>query len=363
MENYNSNSNINSNEFDITIILYKFIKHRYALYKAIILGCIIGFIIAYSIPKTYTVNVTLSPEITSNNNSELASLASSLLGTNNKEGGRDALQANMATDIIASTPYLLEIYNTPIQTINGDIDTTLQSYLDYEKSPWWKKIIDIPFNIITKLKSKFINKPNVPKHTIDPFQLTREEYGKINKLRSIIKAEINKKTGFIIISVTLQDPKASALLAENAVKLFQQYITKYRITKAKEDCEYLEKIYHEREEEYYKAQLQFANYVDSNRNIILQTTKGELERLQNKMNLCFQVYSQVAQQLQIAQAKVQENKPVFAIIEPATIPLNASAPNKPLIIIGVSLLFIFLTIGWIFIGTKIVSFYKKGCPK
>ena len=37
--------------------------------------------------------------------------------------------------------------------------------------------------------------------------------------------------------------------------------------------------------------------------------------MQNDMNLAYQVYSQVATQLQVARAKVQEAKPVFAVVE------------------------------------------------
>ena len=58
------------------------------------------------------------------------------------------------------------------------------------------------------------------------------------------------------------------------------------------------------------------------------------------MNLAFQVYSQVSQQLQIARAKIQEEKPVFAVVEPSTIPLHPSGTSRKAII----LIFIFLSI-------------------
>lgn len=46
------------------------------------------------------------------------------------------------------------------------------------------------------------------------------------------------------------------------------------------------------------------------------------------MNLAYQVYSQVAQQLQVARAKIQEEKPVFAVVEPATTPLEPSGTSR-----------------------------------
>lgn len=71
------------------------------------------------------------------------------------------------------------------------------------------------------------------------------------------------------------------------------------------------KLYKERQQEYYVAQKKYADYVDTHDNLILQSVRAEQERLQNDMNLAYQVYSQVANQLQVARAKVQEEKPVL----------------------------------------------------
>ena len=70
------------------------------------------------------------------------------------------------------------------------------------------------------------------------------------------------------------------------------------------------------------------------------------------MSIAFQIYSQVETQLQVARAKVQEAKPVFAIVEPATIPLHASSPNKTLIIAGCFLLGIICSSAWILLIKK-----------
>lgn len=84
------------------------------------------------------------------------------------------------------------------------------------------------------------------------------------------------------------------------------------------------KLFKERQQEYYAAQKKYASYIDSHDNVILQSVRTEQERLQNDMGLAYQVYSQVATQLQMARAKVQEEKPVFAVVEPAVVPLKPS---------------------------------------
>lgn len=144
----------------------------------------------------------------------------------------------------------------------------------------------------------------------------------------MITAIVDKKTSMTTVAVTLQNPKVAAVVADSVVKKLQEYIIDYRTTKAKEDCIYLEKLFKERQQEYYAAQKEYANYIDSHDNIILQSVRAEQERLQNDMSLAYQVYSQVANQLQVARAKVQEEKPVFAVVEPAVVPLESSGASK-----------------------------------
>ena len=90
------------------------------------------------------------------------------------------------------------------------------------------------------------------------------------------------------------------IVADSVVGKLQEYIITYRTSKAKEDCLYLEKLFKERQQEYYIAQKEYANYMDSHDDIILQSVRTEQERLQNDMNLAYQVYSQVANQLQVS---------------------------------------------------------------
>ena len=136
----------------------------------------------------------------------------------------------------------------------------------------------------------------------------------------------------------------------------QQYIINYRIAKAKEDCAYLEQLYKERQHEYYDVQQRYARYVDANKSLVLQSVRTEQERLQNDMNLTYQVYSQVAQQLQVARAKIQEEKPVFAVIEPATVPLQPSGTSRKVIVVGIIFLAVCGTGAWNLLGK---SYWEK----
>ena len=331
-------------------ILRKIIAIRKTLYKAAGVGVILGIIIALSIPKQYTVTVTLSPEMGSDAKASggLASLASSFLG-GGANSSPDALNATLAPDIVASTPFILELFNTHVQTLDGKLDTILVAYLDEQKQSWWGYIKAAPGMAIGAIKSLFTEEADTTA-TLNPFQLTEKEAAKVKGLRQSILAEVDKKTAMTTITVTLQDPKVTAIVADSVVAKLQQYIIDYRIKKAKEDCAYLEELYKERQQEYYDAQSKYAHYFDSNRNIALQSVRAEQERLQNDMNLAYQVYSQVAQQLQVARAKIQEEKPVFAVVEPATIPLEPSGSSRKVIVVGIMFLTVCCTGAWKLLG-------------
>lgn len=332
-------------------ILRKIIAIRKTLYKAAGVGVVLGIIIALSIPKQYTVTVTLSPEMGGDKASGgLASLASSFLG-GSTTSSNDALNVTLAPDIVASTPFVLELFNTHVQTLDGELDTTLVAYWDEQKQPWWGYIKAAPGMAIGAIKSLFTEEIDTAS-VLNPFQLTPKEASKVEAIKQSIYADVDKKTAKTTISVTLQDPKVTAIVADSVVTKLQQYIIDYRIKKAKEDCAYLEELYKERQQEYYQAQSKYAHYFDSNRNIAFQSVRAEQERLQNDMNLAYQVYSQVAQQLQVARAKIQEEKPVFAVVEPATVPLKPSGTSRKVILVGVVLLFVCGAGAWSLLGKR-----------
>ena len=323
-----TNLQVNEQEINLMEILHKIIGIRKTIYKAAGIGLLLGIIVGFSVPKKYTVNVTLSPEMgNSKGGNGLAGLAASFLGSGaTMTEGMDALNASLSSDIVSSTPFLLDLLQMNVVQKDIKENITLESYLDEESSPWWSYIIGFPSVLISGVKSLFTDEPVVTNNTQNgTIELTKEVAQKIELLKKMIIASIDKKTGITSVSVTLQQPKVAAIVADSVVHKLQESIIGYRTTKAKEDCAYLEKLFEERQREYYAAQKKYASYVDSHDNLILQSVRTEQERLQNDMSLAYQVYSQVATQLQVARAKVQEEKPVFAVVEPAVVPLQASS--------------------------------------
>lgn len=341
-------------------ILRQLLAIRKTLYKAAGVGLIVGVLIALGTPKQYTVSITLSPEVSGGNSGGLASMPASFLG-GSVGNSPDALNATLAPDIVASTPFLLELFNARVVSQDKQIDTTFTAYLDEQKSSWMGYVLKAPGMAIKGIKSLFSNDEEKTATVQEgAIELNEEDAAKLEGLRKQITAEVDKKTSITTLTVTLQDPKITATIADSVVSKLQQYITTYRTSKAKEDCQYLEKLYKERQQEYYTAQQRYAHYVDANSNMVFQSTMAERERLQNDMNLAYQVYSQVAQQLQVARAKVQEEKPVFAVVEPAVVPLYPSGISRKVIAVGFIFLAVALTGAWMLLGKPYWLKLKEG---
>ena len=358
-----NNHNDEEIEIDLIGILRKIIGIRKTIYKAAGIGLVVGIIVAISIPKQYTVGVTLSPEMGNTKAGGLSGLAASFLGSGMAiNEGTDALNASLSADIVSSTPFLLELSTMKIPALEGET-MTLNVYLDEESSPGWSYVIGLPGMVIGGVKSLFTEEESelVPsdKANLGTIELSKKESKKIESLKKKILASVDKKTSMTTVSVTLQNPKVAAVVADSVVRKLQEYIIDYRTSKAKEDCLYLERLFKERQQEYYDAQKKYADYMDSHDNIILQSVRAEQERLQNDMSLAYQVYSQVANQLQVARAKVQEEKPVFAVVEPAVIPLYPSGTSRKIYVLAFIFLSVCFVISWKLFGEDILNKFKE----
>ena len=359
-----NNHNDEEIEIDLMDLLRKVIGIRKKIYKAAGIGLIIGIIVAISIPKQYTVEVTLSPEMGNNKGGGLSGLAASFLGSGVTMGdGTDALNASLSADIVSSTPFLLELSAMEIPVTKNKV-MSLNTYLDEETSPWWSYVIGFPGMVIGGVKSLFTEEDEdiyFDKTSRGIIELSKKETEKIETLKEKITASVDKKTSMTSVTATFQDSKVAAVVADSVVKKLQEYIIDYRTSKSKEDCLYLEKLFKERQQEYYAAQKKYADYLDSHDNLILQSVRAEQERLQNDMSLAYQVYSQVASQLQVARAKVQEEKPVFAVVEPAVVSLEPSGTSRKVYVLAFIFLSVCIVISWNLFGKDLLNKFKEVC--
>ena len=339
---------------DFAKIFKDILKHKMLYAKVLPIAFVIAAIYALAQPNYYDCTVKLSPEMSgSKSTSGLAALASSF-GVNLGSGsgvGTEALFPTLYPDLMNSVDFKTSLFHVPV-TIEGDKekgekDRTM-SYYDYlskeQKAPWWSQGIKAFFSLFSSKEEDEVSKVN-------KFRLTKDQTEIVKAIDKKVVCDVDKKTMVITINVTDQDPVIAATMADTVKTRLQNFITDYRTSKSRVDLEYNKKIYAETKARYEKARQLYAEFMDHNRDIILQTVRQKQTDLENEMQLQYNAYQQVAAQLLAAEAKVQEETPAFTTLQSATVPVKKSGPKRA----QMCLIFVFLA----FLGTTAWILYKE----
>lgn len=337
--------NMQNEELDLFGILKRIKGMKRSLIKVGILGLIVGIIIAISIPRKYTTTVIISPEAQSNGKSSgLMGIASNLMGASIGEQSKNALNMNFAAEIVSSTPFMRDMLKSKIKTKETIKELSLSEYIDSMKNPWWIEVIRFPFMLFKNKNKTISNIENSTKN--EPLFINKEEYEKLKVLRNCIIANIDKKTGIITINVSLQNAEVSAWVAQLVIEKLQNYLEHYNTAKLLDNYNFLKNAVKKKEEEYKEANKKLAAYVDANSRIFKEKAKLEKQTLQNDVNVKYDIYMQLEKELQSVETQIQENKPLFAVIEPPTVPIIPSAPNKKIIVVFSLIIFLGTYIIW-----------------
>lgn len=348
-------------EIDLLELAMKLWQKKKQIAIWCLIGAVIGVVVAFSIPREYSTDVKLAPEAGNGQriSGGLGAMAAMVGLGGGTTSGADAVNPTLYPDVVSSVPFLVGLFNVPVEDIDGKTKVTLREYVEEDlKSPWWSGVMGLPFKLIGLLKGGNDEEEDTGKKT-DTFQLTPQENAVVGVLQKRISASVDTKTSVITISVMMQDPLISATLADTVVNRLREYITTYRTNKARKDLEYAELLNQEAKDNYYQAQQKYADYLDRNQGLILHSAQTTRERLENEATLAFNLYNQTAQQVQVAKAKVQENTPVYTIITPASVPVRPTSPRKPLILIGFVFLAFVACSAWILFGKPLLEEMKQ----
>jgi LPS O-antigen subunit length determinant protein (WzzB/FepE family) len=360
-DNQLNNQYNDEQEIDIMEMISKLWKKRSMIIKWCIVGAVIGLVAGFSIPKTYTAGVTLVPEVQQRTGSGVSAIASMMgVSLNNSV---DAIDAQMYPDVVHSTDFIVNLFDLPVTFERKDsvITAPLLEYMkEYQRKPWWSAVISFPFkalgwciDLVTPDKEeddstedKVLNTQNLP----------RKERGVVKYFAENIMVNVDKKSLKTKMSLQMQDPLVVATVMEAVTENLKTYMTDYRTSKARQDVKNLETICEQRKADYYKAQQTYAKYIDANKNVILQSANAEKERLQQEMNLAYQVYSQVATNLEGSRIQAEQAKPVFVIIENVKVPIRKAAPSKAKLLVVFTFLAGCCAAGWVLFGEE---YWKK----
>jgi uncharacterized protein involved in exopolysaccharide biosynthesis len=301
---------------------------------------IIGLLVAILSPVEYETEAMLLPEVENNQSTagNLVQQYGSLLGIsgNFDLGNTNNLSPQLFPKIVESLPFQLKLINERVTFSRYDTTTTIKSFLENIYGPSITgTLINYTIGLPSKIKDSLFPQKSRSPTDIDTtiVHISKDTKELIDDLKSRITIRLDQQTGAIVITTTMPDARAAAEMGNKAIGLLKNYIKEYRTQKSLENLDFVKQQYKRAEDKYKKAQDSLAIFQDRNVNLSTQMSRVELSRLQNERDLKFNVYNSLAQQLEQAKIKVQEQTPVFKILQPVNIPVEKSQPKRTLLMI------------------------------
>lgn len=332
-------------DFDIVGILKTGWDKRKFIFKTVVFFAILGLLIALLSPKEFKATTTFMPQIEGNTGrgqlGGLASLAGINLGSTSTSV---EILPSLYPKILQSVNFKRELIHTPITLKDGTSTTYAGYYVEYHRP-----------GILAGIKKYTIGLPGVIRRAFQTtkspktdkvvsqvegnlLNLTSEEVRHFSRIESQVEVNYNSKDKTVELSFSMPEPLMAGEMTKATEDLLQEKVISFRIQNAREQLNFAELQFSEKREEFLKKQGELANFRDRNQNIVSAVARNELQRLEAEYNFAFNLYTEMAKQLEQSRLQVSKDTPIFSVLDPVVVPKSKSSPNRSLIII----LFIFL---------------------
>ncbi|WP_418637361.1 GNVR domain-containing protein [Winogradskyella sp.] len=336
---------------DVFEIIKGFWVERRFILRTTLLFTFIGLFIAVFSKNQYTSYSTFAPLMQGKSvNSGLGGLAS-LAGINLNGGNSSDISPDLYPQIIRSIPFQKELLQTPLLIEGQSKPVTYEVYYDsiYRLGVLGnlkKYTLGLPSVIVSMLNNNQSKKNSVLNDSLI-ISLTVEEGRLIRQLESQINLAVNTDEGFVTISVTMPEAYASSQLTLRAQELLQEYVLNFKTQKSKDQLNYIEARFLEKQKEFQDIKIRFARFQDQNNSINTALGKTQFLELESEYELAFSVYNELAKQLETQRLQVKQDTPVFTVLKPVTKPMEKSAPKKFLTLVVFVLLGLLVSFGFV----------------
>ncbi len=333
-----SDKKIQTKEDEIDLVeLAKYIwLHKIISLKIIGAFFVLGIVIAVTSNVEYKAHCRLLPEAQEDGIPDFGGLGG-LAGLAGFElpglGGSGGLSPALYPAIVKSAPFLSKLIETPIYFEKEDTLTTSFIYFENIERPSLLKVAkEYTVGLPGKIKSIFKSKEVTEIKNYNLVRFSKEEWKIIEEYSDRLSVEVDEETGIISIEAEMPDPVAAAETVSHLVDDLTKRIVEYKIGKAKANLDFVSERFDEASGQYEEKQRQLALFTDRNRNISNSIIQNEYQRLQNEMNIAFEVYQGIASQLEQAKIRVKEETPIFTVLEPVRVPEEKHKPKRMMIV-------------------------------
>lgn len=350
--------NIQKNdEIELIGLIKKIFEERRYVIKATLFFAALGVVVALVSPTKYTASSVFVPQMSEGQTNPslggLASLAginlSAILGSNTQE-----ISPSLYPQIAESVPYRLALLDATLESNTSFRDYFLaQSDGTSILSLLKKYTLGLPGLLLNKQDNKNVNTKN------SLFQITKQDKELFDFLSQVISVDVDDQEGLVSISVELADPRAAAKLAQTATDLLQRNIISFKSLNARNNLDFIKSQYESKRKEFEDIQDSIAIFKDQNLNITSTLYQNQLIRLESQFTVTSSVFKELAGQVEQAKIQVNKDTPIFTIIEPVSVPLERSKPQRTLIVIIWTFLGGVFSITWVLVKQPVQQIIKE----
>lgn len=300
---------------------------------------VVMFILTLGTPKSYRVEVKLAPEFSSMSNTattstSLSNLMKSFGLGNSNNNSSDAILPTLYPDLMNSKLFLVSLFDIQVQSKDGKLKTTYYDYLsNNQKTPWLAAVVG-------SMMSLFSASDGVEETHKDAnaAALTKQQTNIARAISKKVLCDVDQKTGVITIIVTDQDPLICTAIADSTCLRLQEFITEYRTKKARIELDNAKVQCDKALAEYEEAKRKMEDFSDSNWDLVDEDFKVEEKSLENDMQLKFSTYSALNTQYINARVKYESLRPVYTVLDGASVPLYPTSSGRLKYILGMLIL-------------------------
>lgn len=337
-------------EFDIVWLAAYLWGKRKAIAYATVGAVALSVLLYFVRPKVFTAEAAILPvmEAQGADMSNVKGLAA-MVGINLGSGGASGtlITPDLYTEVVTSTPALLEIMETVPLTWAEPEDTVMTLYehmradsvlsvggaiLKYTvRLPWTiKEAMSAPPAALEFSAPKADDQTQIPRPTVlDKVRRKCAEW-----LRDRIVVTPDKETNLVRISAQGETPEQSAELATAVMRQIQNTITEYATSSTKRTLDFLQERYDETMQEFTVSRREFYDYRDRNRNVIEERSDVTRQQLEDKYNMSYNLLQTLQSELEKSRLKLLAETPIFSVVEPVVQPEKKSSPKMLLHLFG-----------------------------
>jgi uncharacterized protein involved in exopolysaccharide biosynthesis len=345
-------------EIDLKDLIIPIWKARKQILTIATICSILGGIVGFLTPATYTASSTFLPQTAqaggglSGSLGGLASLAGINLSTGAAGGGE--IPPSMYATVLASEPFRKRILDAEV-LVNGD-SLTYREYLINQPKSLLGTILEYTIGLPGKLASSGNDESDLP--SSGGLQALSNEENELHKaLAGKISIANDKKEGVVSLTVVEGDPMIAAQVAKVTEDVLQDWIIEHKVKNAKAQYDFIEKQFESKQKEFYSIQDQLAGYMDRNQNVLSASYLTRLERMQAEFDLVNTVYSELAKQKEQAAIQLSKDTPTFSVLNPVKVPKEKSAPKRSFYVFGSFFSGFIFSVGWFLIRSPLIKFF------